>query len=168
MENSSRLWPALGVGTAVATIPTAYLILRFAPSPVEVAVLTLGVLLVALATFGYLATKRGSAAVFVAIALVLPYLLLATMALAGLERASSEIGEIFGGDDEPSLFEEGDESGFEEESLDEEGTYGSDPELDALQDDCLAGDAQACDDLYSESPEGSEYEATAVENGGGS
>ena len=39
-----------------------------------------------------------------------------------------------------------------------DGTYGSDPTLDALWDDCDAGDYQACDDLYNESPSGSEYE----------
>ncbi|MFW2513941.1 DUF4190 domain-containing protein [Demequina sp. SO4-13] len=36
--------------------------------------------------------------------------------------------------------------------------YGDDPALDALWDDCAAGDNTACDDLYSESPLGSEYE----------
>jgi hypothetical protein len=39
-----------------------------------------------------------------------------------------------------------------------DGTYGSDPELDALYDDCKDGDYQACDDLYNQSPSGSEYE----------
>lgn len=39
-----------------------------------------------------------------------------------------------------------------------EGTYGSDPELDALYDDCEAGDYEACDDLFFDSPTGSEYE----------
>lgn len=37
-------------------------------------------------------------------------------------------------------------------------TYGDDPELDALWDACAAGDNQACDDLYMDSPFGSEYE----------
>ncbi|GIG26138.1 DUF4190 domain-containing protein [Cellulomonas denverensis] len=37
-------------------------------------------------------------------------------------------------------------------------TYGDDPELDALWDACEAGDGQACDDLYWESPLGSDYE----------
>jgi hypothetical protein len=36
--------------------------------------------------------------------------------------------------------------------------YGDDPELDALYDECAAGDAVACDDLYIDSPTGSEYE----------
>ena len=38
------------------------------------------------------------------------------------------------------------------------GSYGSDPELDALYDDCQAGDYQACDDLFFQSPTDSEYE----------
>ena len=37
--------------------------------------------------------------------------------------------------------------------------YGDDPFLDALHDDCAAGDMRACDDLYWSSPIGSEYEA---------
>jgi len=36
--------------------------------------------------------------------------------------------------------------------------YGDDPYFDGLWDDCEAGDMQACDDLYSESPVGSDYE----------
>jgi hypothetical protein len=38
------------------------------------------------------------------------------------------------------------------------GTYGSDPALDALWDACAAGSGLACDNLYLESPSGSEYE----------
>lgn len=37
-------------------------------------------------------------------------------------------------------------------------TYGDNAELDALWDSCAAGDMAACDDLYFESPLGSEYE----------
>ena len=37
-------------------------------------------------------------------------------------------------------------------------TFGDDPELDALWTACEAGDGQACDDLYWQSPAGSEYE----------
>jgi hypothetical protein len=36
--------------------------------------------------------------------------------------------------------------------------YGDDAELDALYDSCAGGDGQACDDLYYQSPFGSEYE----------
>ncbi len=38
-------------------------------------------------------------------------------------------------------------------------TYGSDPTLDALWDACEGGDGAACDDLYFQSPIGSDYEA---------
>ncbi len=165
MKKSSWVLPAFGVGTAVVTLLAAYLILRFAPSPFEIATVAVAVLLAALAALGYVATKREQAAAFVAIALVLPYLLIGTVAYAGLGRASSEIG---------SIFEEGDQSVPEEEFFQDEGpieeeggAYGSDPELDALQDACLAGDEQACDDLYWHAPGGSEYESTAEENGGG-
>jgi hypothetical protein len=41
------------------------------------------------------------------------------------------------------------------------GTYGSDPAMDALWDECEAGDTASCDSLYWESPSGSEYEAFA-------
>lgn len=40
----------------------------------------------------------------------------------------------------------------------EGGSYGDDPALDALWDACEGGDNAACDDLYMESPFGSEYE----------
>jgi hypothetical protein len=39
--------------------------------------------------------------------------------------------------------------------------YGDDPQLDALYDDCAAGDGTACDDLYVQSTPGSEYEQFA-------
>lgn len=41
---------------------------------------------------------------------------------------------------------------------DEPFTYGDDPELDALWDACEDGDGKACDDLFFDSPFGSEYE----------
>lgn len=37
-------------------------------------------------------------------------------------------------------------------------TYGDDAQLDALWDKCKGGDGEACDELYDESPLGSEYE----------
>lgn len=43
------------------------------------------------------------------------------------------------------------------------GTYGSDAVLDRLQDRCADGDMDACDDLYWDSPLGSEYESYAQE-----
>lgn len=38
-------------------------------------------------------------------------------------------------------------------------SYGDDPALDALWDSCEGGDYQACDDLFTQSPADSEYEA---------
>ena len=35
---------------------------------------------------------------------------------------------------------------------------GDDPQLDALAQDCYDGDMEACDDLYQESPVGSDYQ----------
>ena len=58
-------------------------------------------------------------------------------------------------------------SGFEELDgmFDTEATYGSDPFLDALWDDCDAGDMAACDQLFVESPLGSGYEDFGYECG---
>lgn len=47
-----------------------------------------------------------------------------------------------------------------------ESAYGDDPVLDGLHDDCAAGDMAACDELYWDSPIGSEYETFAVSCGG--
>ena len=57
----------------------------------------------------------------------------------------------------------GEECGIDPDTLDSPSNsdafaYGDDPELDALYDDCAGGDAVACDDLYLNSPQGSEYE----------
>ena len=49
---------------------------------------------------------------------------------------------------------------------DEDGNYGDDPYLDSLYDQCADGDNQACDDLFLESPGGSEYEAFGIDCGG--
>ena len=46
------------------------------------------------------------------------------------------------------------------------GTYGDDAELDKLWDGCEAGEMQACDDLYLQSPFDSEYEAFGDTCGG--
>ena len=56
------------------------------------------------------------------------------------------------------LFDSGSGSGVE--------AYGDDPELDALWDACEAGDDVACDDLFWQSPTGSEYESFALSCGG--
>jgi hypothetical protein len=64
------------------------------------------------------------------------------------------------------------ECGIDPDALDDEPptsdafAYGDDPALDALYDDCAGGDAVACDDLYVNSPTGSEYEQFAGTCGG--
>jgi hypothetical protein len=40
--------------------------------------------------------------------------------------------------------------------------YGDDPALDALYDGCAGGSGAACDQLYTDSPVGSDYEAFAL------
>lgn len=45
-------------------------------------------------------------------------------------------------------------------------SYGDDPELDALWDACEAGDPDACDNLFFQSPSGSEYEDFGYSCGG--
>lgn len=47
-----------------------------------------------------------------------------------------------------------------------DGSYGDDAALDALWDGCAAGDMTSCDDLYRESPFGSEYEVFGDTCGG--
>jgi len=50
----------------------------------------------------------------------------------------------------------------ERPSVDGPDQYGDDPEFDALWDLCEAGDYEACEDLYWNSPLNSEYEAFAL------
>jgi hypothetical protein len=57
------------------------------------------------------------------------------------------------------LAEEGDD--LTEDGAVAGGSYGDDPELDALWDACEAGSGSACDDLYYTSPGGSAYEEFA-------
>lgn len=57
-----------------------------------------------------------------------------------------------------------DDSGFE--PLGNGETYGDDPELDALWDQCDEGDMGACDELYLRTPIGSEYEEFGQTCGG--
>ena len=64
---------------------------------------------------------------------------------------------------EIDLFSEDDSS---EDVLSSGGNYGDDPYLDSLYDQCADGDNQACDDLFWQSPGGSEYEAFGNDCGG--
>ena len=81
-----------------------------------------------------------------------------TILASAARDGSGDIGKL---DDE--MRRAGDACGIPPEAFDDPfnadaNAYGDDPELDALYDDCAAGDAVACDDLYTGSAPGSEYE----------
>lgn len=67
-------------------------------------------------------------------------------------------GDGEGGDDDGDDGDGGDDDGADLPDGEEPGDLGDDPALDRLADDCFAGDLEACDDLYLESPLGSDYE----------
>lgn len=81
--------------------------------------------------------------------------------------SSTEAGEDDGGDDDGGD-EGGDEGGDDDGGDDagddalpraeEPGDLGDDAALDQFADRCFSGDLEACDDLYLESPLGSDYE----------
>ncbi len=75
--------------------------------------------------------------------------------LQDLERQLQELEDLMGGSSSGSS---GSDSTFGGSMFSDANSYGDDPELDALWDDCAAGDMQACDDLYMNSPFDSEYE----------
>ena len=56
--------------------------------------------------------------------------------------------------------------GADEDVISSGGNYGDDPVLDDLYNQCADGDNQACDDLFWQSPSGSEYEAFGSNCGG--
>jgi hypothetical protein len=89
-------YPLLALLLPVATLAATYLLLRYAPSPVQTTVLVVGALILALTVTGYLGARRGHAAPFVAAALILPYLLAAVAAYAATQRAANELGDLFG------------------------------------------------------------------------
>lgn len=150
--DSPWFWPGLGVGTAAVALLAAYLILRFSPAPGWVAFGVVGALLVGLAVAGYLATRRGQAAAFVAIALLLPYMMIGVVSYAGTQRVADEV----------SSFLEDEDISDEDFDFDDS----PDVDLDALQEACVGGDAAACDELYYEAPVDSEYERIAEDNDG--
>lgn len=68
--------------------------------------------------------------------------------LAELERQMGELEDLLGSGSMPAV------GGLNSDA----DVYGDDPALDALWDDCAAGDMAACDELYWSSPVGSDYE----------
>ena len=88
-----------------------------------------------------------------------------TVFLAATSDESSVFTADFDDDDVDD--EDFDEDDFEDEfDEDEAFEYGDDEALDFLFDECDEGDLTACDDLYYESPEGSDYEAFGSTCGG--
>lgn len=75
-------------------------------------------------------------------------------ALNALEDCDIDPADFGGSTDDTTDTTEGSDDGGDGG----DGSYGSDPELDDLYDACADGDFQACDDLYLQSPAGSEYE----------
>ncbi len=74
-------------------------------------------------------------------------------ATGSLEACDIDPADFAGtGDDDKPVDDDGDEPSGDVDD------YGDDPELDALYDECEAGDYEACDDLYNQSPSGSAYE----------
>jgi hypothetical protein len=70
-------------------------------------------------------------------------------------------GGVLCTDIDPDADEDGSADGSSDDRTTDDGvawTYGDDPELDALWEGCEAGDWQACDDLFDESEDGSDYQ----------
>ena len=72
------------------------------------------------------------------------------------ESEYEQFGDTCGGRNDPSGYCEDLYGGSSSSAV--YGEYGSDSYLDRLWDECSAGDFISCDDLYDESPVGSEYE----------
>jgi hypothetical protein len=93
--SASKVWTLAGVALAVAAVAATYVIIRFVSSPAKTAIIVVALLLIALTVVGYLGTRRGSAAGFVAVALILPYLVAGAAALASAERVADELSKLF-------------------------------------------------------------------------
>jgi hypothetical protein len=93
--SSGRLYLWLGVGLPILTLVAVFVILRWAPSPVETALVVGSILLIGLAVVGYLGSQSGVVAPFIAVALLLPYLLGAVVAYGGAQRAEAELSALF-------------------------------------------------------------------------
>jgi hypothetical protein len=91
----SGLWPTLAGGLTVLILLSAYLILRLMSSPIGTAILVVSMLLTILTIVGYLGAKRGHVAPFIAVALILPYLLGGTAIYASAQRVESELSGLF-------------------------------------------------------------------------
>ena len=135
------------------TLVAVFCILRWAPSPVETAIIVGGVLLIGLAVIGYFGCRRGVVAPFVSVALILPYLLGGVSAYASASRVSDELNGLF------------DASGSSAEGGPEAAEF-SDENGDDVPDDAYTG--MSCGDI-NETSYGSEWKNSQDEclaNGG--
>jgi hypothetical protein len=108
-RRGSARYAIAAVLLALTTIAATYCLLRWAPSPAITTLVVVSMLLIALATLGFFGSRRGQAAPFVVVALLLPYLLVAAAFYGGAQRVANEIDTFFSdaeGDAEPSFDEE--------------------------------------------------------------
>jgi hypothetical protein len=96
----------------------AYALLRWAPDPVETALIVSGGGLVVLAACGFLAARRGVVAPYVAVALMLPFMLAVSAGFGSAERISSELEGFF--DDEGTITSSDSDWGFSDDTDDTE------------------------------------------------
>ncbi|MEX1908123.1 hypothetical protein L6241_07420 [Janibacter sp. Y6] len=140
-----------GVLLAVSLPVVAYGVFR-AGLDFSVQITIIMALLTALAVTAYLGTRAGRPAVFVAIALLLPYALLAGWAYGGAQRLSTGLEDAFSEDTEliepsdeytgPSYEDVPDVDGFPELTPDPNAT-GADDNADGIPDDAYSG--QICE-----------------------
>lgn len=91
-------WSVAGLAFSVVTVGATY---GVAQSNLElgVQILVIAGLLLLLAVLAYLASRAGRSAVFVAIAILLPYLLAGAYAYGAYNRVANALEDVFGTDD---------------------------------------------------------------------
>jgi hypothetical protein len=147
-----------GVGFLVVGTVLAYCLARYATVETGLVLAPLLFLVgVGFLTYAVALSIRSSgplpmtiASLFAVSMLALP--LFGFAAMQGLaSRAEAALGGLFGEI-------EGDLGGDSDDAFASAGSFGDDPEMDALWTSCEEGDMEACDDLYQATPFGSEYE----------
>lgn len=88
-------WDVAGLVLALVTVGAAYGLARSALG-VQEQILIIAGLLLALAVLAYLASRAGRAAAFVALAILLPYLLAGAYAYGQAQRLANAIEDVFG------------------------------------------------------------------------
>lgn len=111
--------------------------------------------------------RPGEAGTAIVLGFFLTPVVFASLPVAVAAQSALGVASLLGGESSVSPLDDGFAELEGVEELDTVDGYGTDPELDALYDACEGGETQACDDLWAQSPAGSEYEQFAIENGGG-